>query len=474
MNTFNALRFSAALLALLSSSTWAADEPALTRAFDDEVITSEVFHKLTLQTGYGPQDSTIGNRRESFQSYRYEPSFHWYSPEKRWAQWQVFGRAWINYDTSQASTALQENNPQAGPERERPEYFYSELRELYVRRNLLWDDPRYSVTLGRQSFFDRYGIWWDDTFESVRFNYQDSFTSGFLALGQKFYYYNTDVNDLDDTDEDIFYAMGEYAWRWNPHNSVGVRMLYENDHSDQNPADRQDFTGLRAGLFFDGQNLDLRPLSDYHLELATLDGTVESIDSNSVRDESHSRGWAVLGEVGKRFNDLPWTPRLALRGGITDKPDDANEGFYLNRIQSDRVVELERYSTRLVSSFINVNVRNLKYYGVTLETQPTPRSSLDFRLSDLYLRNDAGDLPLRVDREQSRTRQANIANGSHDGSSSVGQVLDVNYYWKMFPIAHQGKHLDLNTLLSASYFRAGDAVASGDDYQLTLGIVMHY
>ncbi|WP_416638474.1 hypothetical protein [Pseudomonas sp. OHS18] len=177
----------------------------------------------------------------------------------------MFGRAWVNYNTSQTSTGLQEDNSSNREARERPEYFYSELREFYVRRNLLGDDPRYSLTVGRQSYSDRYGIWWDDTFESVRFNYQDANSSGFLAAGKKFYYYNTDINTLDETDEAIVYAMGEYAWRWTQGHTAGVRMLYENDYSDSNVNDRQDFTGLRAGLFFEGQNLDLAPLSDYHL-----------------------------------------------------------------------------------------------------------------------------------------------------------------------------------------------------------------
>lgn len=473
MSPIKTCGLSAITLVLLHSHAWADEDITPALPFAEPVITSEVFQKLTLQTGYGPQDSTIGNNRESFQSYRYEPSFIWYSPEKRWAKWQVFGRAWINYDTSQASTALQEDNNPQRDERERPEYFYSELRELYVRRNLLWDDPRYSVTVGRQSYSDHYGIWWDDTFESVRFNYQDSFSSGFLAAGQKLYYYNTDVNSLDETDEGIFYAMGEYAWRWQQGHSAGVRMLYEDDHSDSNVNDRQDFKGLRAGLFFDGQNLNASPISDYHVELATLRGNIDSTASNGQQTDSNTRGWALLGEVGKRFQDLPWTPRFALRAGITDKPDDENDGFYLNRIQSDRVVDPERYSSRLISSFINVNVRNLQYYGVALETQPTPRTSLDLKISDLYLRNKNGDLPIRIDREQRQARNQDIAAGGNRGRS-VGQVVDVNYYWKMFPIAYQGRHLDLNTLVSASYLRAGDALDSGDDYQLTLGIVMRY
>lgn len=74
----------------------------------EPVITSEFFNKLTLQTGYGPQDSQVGRDRKSFYSLRYEPSFAWYSPEKRWARWMVYGRLWLNYDSSQSSNLANE------------------------------------------------------------------------------------------------------------------------------------------------------------------------------------------------------------------------------------------------------------------------------------------------------------------------------------------------------------------------------
>jgi alginate production protein len=53
-------------------------------------------------------------------------------------------------------------------------------------------------------------------------------------------------------------------------------------------------------------------------------------------------------------------------------------------------------------------------------------------------------------------------------------MLDVNYYWKMFPVALDGKHLDINALVSASYLNAGSALETGDDYQLSLGVVVSY
>ncbi|NVZ20814.1 ion channel protein AlgE [Pseudomonas costantinii] len=447
-------------------------------------ITSEFFNKLTLQGGFGPENSEIGNGRESFYSLRYEPSFAWYSPEKRWAKWQVYGRVWLDYDSNQSASLVQnETNQNNASNRKQPQGFYAEFRELYVKRNLLWDDPRFSVSAGRQRFNDEYGIWWDDSIESVRFNYTDTFSHAFVAVAQKFYHYNTDVNTLDDTEKNIFYAMGEYAYRWSEHNWVGARLMYEDDKSNHDVNDRYDFTGVRSGLFFKGDRLTFTPLlSDYHLEAISLNGKMDRTSLTNSRDPSsqtttrnnHSDGWAVLGEVGKRFDDLAWTPRVALRGGLTDKTHDDTDGFRLNDIQSDRITQAGAYSTRLVSSFVSLNLRNVQYYGVALETRPTARSRLDFRVTDLKLRDQDGPLPIRVDANQRSARNAQINNGGSTGGRSVGQMYDVNYYWKMFPLAYEGKRFDVNGLITASYLKAGNALTSGDDYQISFGVVMSY
>ncbi|RWU19134.1 ion channel protein AlgE [Pseudomonas alkylphenolica] len=438
------------------------------------VITSEFFNKLTVQTGYGPENSEVGRSREMFYSLRYEPSFAWYSPEKRWAKWMVYGRLWLNYDSSQSISTQNENSNSF--DREQPEGWYAELRELYVKRNLLGDDPRFSLSVGRQRYFDDYGIWWDDSLESLRFNYNDTFSRGFFAVGQKFYNYNSDVNSLADSEERTTYLMGEYAYRWSENNWAGARLMHENDHSGHDPEDRYDFKGMRYGVFFKGDNLDVSPLfSDYHLELAALDGKVDNTDGNGVTSTGHSAsGWAALGEIGKRFHDLPWTPRVALRGGLTDKPSNENDGFRLNAIQSDRITRQGSYSTRLTSSFISLDLRNLSYYGVSLETNPTPRSALDLRVTDLTLRDADGTLPVRIDGDQRSERNRAIDQGNHGGGKDVGQMFDLNYYWKMFPVAIDGKHLDVNALVSASYLKAGNALDSGDDYQLSVGVVISY
>ena len=453
------------LLALLASQAAATDQqgavsapaslpaPAVAATRPSAV---ELNHKLTLQGGYGPENSQLGNDGKGFYGLRYEPALSWRSSEPQWPKWQAFARAWLNYNSaSQASTGLQQENSQ------QVEYFSAELREFYVRRNLLGDDPRFALSLGRQRYSDHFGIWWDDSLESLRLSFDDTFARGFVALGQKLHSYNSDSQALDASERDIAYAMGEYALRWSGENWAGLRLLLEQDYSGRDADDPSDFEGGRVGLFFHGDEPSVTPLfSDYRLELALLDGRVELASG----EEQDRHGWALLGEIGKRFAERPWSPRLALYGGITDKPDASNDGFYLNAIQSDRVANPETYSSGLVSAFIGVDLHNLAYYGIALESRPQPRHYLDLRLTDLHLRDADGDLPLSLAEPAER-----------NGSRSLGQTLDLNYYWAMFPYAVQDKHMQINALLTASYFRAGDAIGNLDnDSQLSFGVVLRY
>lgn len=438
-----------------------ASEPA------ESADTVEIHHKLSLQGGYGPKDSTLGQDYEPFYGVRYEPSLSWFSPQAQWPVWQGFVRAWLNYNSSQASTPFQEQNPAS--ERPQVEHFNAELREFYLKRNLLGGDPRFSLSFGRQRFSDHYGIWWDDSLESLRFNYLDDFASGFIAVGQRFYNYNSDANSLEDNTRSIAYGLGEYSWRWHPQHWAGMRMLLEYDHSGTDLDDPRDFKGGRAGLFAYGDELRWGLISDYRMELVALKGRVETIDDSAVEERQHSSGWAFVGDIGKRFDDWPWQPRFALRGGITDKPSNEFDGFGFNDLQSDRVSGRETYSSGLLGSFIGINLRNLAFYGLAVETRPLPRHYFDVRISDLYLRDGNGELPLRVSPELLATP------GAVTGDKSLGQVLDLNYYWEMFPTAFYGRQLSFDLLLSAGYFKAGDAIRGlDDDYQLSFGAVLRY
>ncbi|MES2820270.1 MAG: alginate export family protein [Pseudomonadota bacterium] len=444
------------LLSDPSDDTDTAEE-AITPAPGEETLVLQ--HKLTLQGGYGPENSALGEDRTGFYSLRYEPSLTWYSPDRQFPTWQAFARAWLNYSSAQITSPFQDPNEQ------QPQYFSAELREFYLRRNLLGGDPRYSLSLGRQKFSDHYGLWWDDTLESLRLDYADTFSSGFVAVAQKFDTYNSDIDRLQESEQDIAYAMGEYARRWSANNWVGTRLLFEQDGSDEDANDPSDWRGGRLGLFAYGDNLRVSPLfSDYRLELAALKGRRDQTDAAGFTRDEDVEGWVVIGDIGKRFDHSPWMPRLSLRAGLTDKPSTPNEGFFLNNIQSDRVANQETYTNGLLSSFIGVDLHNLAFYSLAVETRPRPRHSFDVRLSDLYLRDAEGGIPI------------NLANGvTTTGSKSLGQILDTNYYWQMFPVGVYGRQLNISLLLNAGYFRSGNAIEGlTEDFQVSLGAVMRY
>lgn len=429
--------------------------------------TVQIRHKLSVQGGYGPKDSTLSQDYEPFYGLRYEPSLSWFSPQAEWPVWQGTARAWLNYNSSQASSPFQEQNP--AREQSDIEYFNAELREFYLQRNLLGGDPRFSLSLGRQRYADYYGMWWDDSLESLRFNYKDDFASGFLAVGQRFYHYNSDANALEDNTRSIAYGLGEYSWRWHPQHWAGVRMLLEYDHSGNDADDPSDFKGGRVGFFAHGDTPSWALISDYRVELALLKGNVDTTDASGVEERHNSSGWALVGDLGKRFDNQPWQPRISLRVGLTDKPGDEYDGFGFNDLQSDRVSGRETYSSGMLGSFIGVNLRNLAFYGIAVETRPQPRHYFDVRLSDLYLRDSNRDVPLRV------SPGVLGQPGAISGSRSLGQVVDINYYWEMFPTAHYGRQFNLDLLLSAGYFRAGDAIRGLDnDYQLSFGAVLRF
>ncbi len=441
-------------------------------------VTSLFYNKVTTQFGRGPENSALGSDRKNFYSLRYEPSFYWFSPEQKWPKWTFYTRAWINYDSQYYSPSLQEDGGSYENSRttKRPRYAYAELREFYIRRGLLWDDPRFSITAGRQRFYDKYGIWWDDSLESIRFDYNNTLNSGFLAVSQKFWNYNTDVNKLDEQDKKIVYVMGQYEWQWSPRNWLGTRFLYENDYSGRHIDDSNDFKGSRIGVFIKGDDQRVSPLfNDYHVEFVRMQGKRRTIDDNYNTEKNSVNGWLLLGEVGKRFDEAPWKPRVFVYGGLTDNPKDQYHGYQLNRIQTDRLTTPGSYSTRLVSSFVRLDMSNLMFYGIGIQTNPADRTRVDFRISDIKLRNSSAGLPIRVSQEISRERNQQITNNNLSGSKSVGQVFDINYYWQMFPYNYQGKHFTMNTLLNLSYFKSGSAAKKvGDDYQITLGLVFRY
>ncbi|MDV2078791.1 alginate export family protein [Marinobacter xestospongiae] len=419
--------------------------PALVRGAANTLITEQpryqLQHKLTAQLGHGPGDAPLGSDSRGFGQLRYQPALTAYLPQRAWPDWQVHTRLWLTYSDEDSNSALFEGTS--------PEGDSLELRDAYLRRERLLDDPRLSLTVGRQPYRSPLALWWDTSLTSARLQWQDTFERGFIALGQRPHSFNSVEGRLDPEDRDIGYLLSEYARRWAPQGWAGVRLVAELDHSGADwRNDREDIRAVRSGVFIgERQRADQALVSDYHVEALWLQG-----QRQDASGQDSIRGWALAGEVGKRFRQQPWQPRLAVRAVITD---NRAHGFYLNGLQSDRIQVEPRERGALAGSLVSLSLRNTLFYGLRLEAHPATRQRLAIMLSNLHCRSASGPLPVE------RTGDGNDRCQGHD----LGQTLDLDYRWRMFPLAIAGSQLNWQVSASLGLFHAGSALAVGGDDQ---------
>jgi len=407
--------------------------------------------KVTAQLGHGPENSVLGSDAETFYGLRYDPTLLWNWPQQNWPSWQGVIRARIGYNSSTANNALNRD------QRYSTEGTSLELTEFYLQRNLLWDDPRYAVAFGRREYASDYGYWWDDALESVSLTFNDGSNSGLLALGKPFYRYNTDENDLPEAENDSLYLLTEY--RHNRDNAAyGVRFMLEQTASDN--SEYQAYKGGRAGVFTTWKGPGL--VDSLYWEVMVVEGDLD-VPAAAGEDQA-VHGWASLLELVWELDQAAYAPSLLLRVGLTDKPSNEYDGFFLNPLQSDRVSNEESYSNGLAGNFVRLNFSNLLFYGVVYRSRPQPRTWLDVGVFDLQLRSKDGTLPIAV------------APGKLDPEATeLGQVIDLNLYWKMFPGTYDRNPLNINWLLSGGYFIPGDAIVdTSNQFQISTGVEVRF
>ncbi|WP_041523927.1 alginate export family protein [Gilvimarinus agarilyticus] len=426
--------------------------PMLVCAQEVELLQSEqgsglgLHHKLTAQVGYGPGVNPIGGDETDFSVLRYAPALSWFGSDQTWPEWEVYSRIWLSYSSNGAS------NPVFEGEQSTPEGESAEWRDFYVRRNRLFGQQGLTLTLGRQRFSSELGLWWDTSIESMNLSWQGEKGQGFVAFGSRFDTYNTELKELDPREESIVYLLSEYAYEFSALQKVGVRFMVENDESDPwQEDDRFDIDAYRAGLFLSGRDLLNSVISDYHLEFVGLAGDVSELAPSGDNENYDMNGWAFAGEVGKDFRTVAWSPRVAFRVGATDKSTGEGDGFYLNAIQTDRINVEGTYSSAMTGSFVALTMSNALFYGVRLELEPRVRQRLDVMVSDVYCHSRDGQLPI------TRTRTTDSCD-----ERSVGQMVDLNYVWDMYPTVVSARRLDWRVMFNLGYFNAGSAIKPRD------------
>lgn len=423
-----------------------------------------VINNVTLQGSYR-ELSTVNEEEALAYSAKYEGYYTLSPPQREWSSWDVLLRPWI---VSNSSNELSDPFGAGGAQFE-GEYF--ELREFYYRKNILFGFPAAELTVGRQQYTGDYGIWWDDSFESVQFEWDATTKGGFLAVGQLYhsysYNFNGTTNDLSPSELDIAYVIGEYWFQ--PYSDVraGLRLFAQNDFSVPNDkSDDSDFTGGKLGLFISGRGQGHQlDLIDYYVDLSVTKGKHQNINSNGILNgEVDSQGWAILADVGYELGDRTRQQRISVRGGMTDSPDNQFSGNYVAPIQSDRKTNDGTYSTGISGTFLKNRFTNVAFFGASYRTDVSERSQVEFMVFDIRQRN--ADVPL----------SATIGDDYSDGPGShIGNTFEVFFFNKMFPSAVKGHLLDIEYLVSAGYFRGGDAIADTiNDYKLSVGINFKY
>ena len=403
-------------------------------------------HKITAQVGYGPGINPIGGDETDFSVVRYAPALSWFGSDQTWPEWEIYTRIWFSYSSNGAS------NPVFEGEQSTPEGESAEWRDFYVRRNRLFGQQGLALTIGRQRFSNELGLWWDTSIESIDLSWKGEKSEGFVAIGSRFDTYNTEIKELDPREESIVYLLSEYAYEFAALQKVGVRFMVENDESDPwEVEDRFDIDAYRAGLFVSGRDLLSNVISDYHIEFVGLTGDVSELGRTGSNESYDIDGWALAGEIGKDFRAAAWSPRIALRVGATDKSSGEGDGFYLNSIQTDRINVEGTYSSAMTGSFVALTMSNALFYGVRLELEPRVRQHLDVMVSDVYCHSRDGQLPI------TRAR----ATDSCD-ERSVGQVVDLNYVWDMYPTVVSARRLNWRVMFNLGYFNAGSAIKPRD------------
>lgn len=418
--------------------------------------------KLSLGSAYADYETLRETSEGSFEL-KYEGFATWDFPDESWPQWSFFLRPWLSYRSDGAVPFLnQEANTSA-----QIDGFYGELWEFVATRHNLWGNPEISLSAGRQQFSDEYGFWWDDSIESLKLNLAASRSRGFVALASRQRLYNTDDNEPSAAQSDIFYLLSEYHYNWSPDQWVGLRLLGQDDRSSSSDLrDEGDFTGATIGVEFEGENVRGSYLDfDYNFQIAGSVGQFRHVNAPGFSNDSiDTRGWLFFSELGNTFVSPSGDSRVALRFALTDSPDTAYSGYFQRDIQSSRASRFSNYNTGLSGLVINARTTNLMLTGLLGQHELSPRNQVRLSFYDLRRRNAEIDVSRTIGLEYAES------NGKH-----IGNVLEAQYDWSMFPYAIDNKHLTFNVLFTLGYFQGGDALQKNTkDYRGSLDLRLRY
>ncbi|KGD63611.1 outer membrane alginate export protein [Alcanivorax nanhaiticus] len=396
---------------------------------------------------------------------RYEPRYYWRSGDTEWHRWDAQVRAKLLLAVGRPSSLQADDNG-----RIREDEHYVELRDVWVRRRMLFGSPSLSLGLGRQSYKDEEGVIWDLPLESLNLDYQSSLWRAHLVAGQQLTTFRSDDSDLDPRDEDIFRVLAGVGKQWMPGHWWDLQLHYQDDRSGdqverlEGLLDVRDFTGYWAGIRLHGEG-GYAPVVGYTVNALFQEGDLEryAIDGAGSRIDSEDRvqGYLIQGELFGRMDSLSWRPGFGVRVATTDEPDYAvNDGYFQSRVQSNRRPGVADLSTGPLGDLLDYEMNNLAYAAAWYRQQLWPRAELEVLAGSLQRLNDT----IRVNSQ--------IRNPLVDGESHLGDVVNVALGWRSFPLAlSERRQMQVSARLSYSAFEMGDAYQRAEQIHQILFVI---
>ncbi|MEA3292462.1 MAG: alginate export family protein [Pseudomonadota bacterium] len=241
-------------------------------------------------------------------------------------------------------------------------------------------DSRFSLQLGRQSFFEPRLWWWDADLDALRVYYDRGPWSLYMGLAEEIAPVSTQFGLIDPENDNANRVLGHGRWQGSERLNIDAFLLHQRDHSSRPPAgsaikteleDESDADLTWAGLRASGDTgMSSWGALRYRLDGAFVTGNEtlfefeeEGPDFSIVesQEEKRVRGWAL--DLG--FNwavPLPRSPSLtfiyAHGSGDKNHADDTERAFHQTGLQ-DKDEEFRDYGQLLRPELSNLRIATI-------------------------------------------------------------------------------------------------------------------
>lgn len=342
------------------------------------------------------------------------------------------------------------------------------LREAWLDYNGLSSYPGESIRFGRERLKEQTGLWWDEDITLARWIFDTSLLKSTVGVAQKFAEMRTDINALNNDEQDIARIFGETRWQWRRDNYLGLLVTHAEGYGNQASdyaARGEAVAGRDVSLTWAAVTAD-RAYFDWHSHdswqyYASVAAVVGS-DSGSQPDASTASGYRV------QDRDVSgWAADLGLRAQLIDTPrwvvgahgavasggsnGDHSDAFRQTGLQSNRSrftgtrSQVQRFGEAIQPQWSNLKV--LTFYTALSDRDDWDANLLYHRY---WLQDQGGTI-----------RSDLIAPGYAGGSDDLGQSVDLvlGYYGDK----PSNRWLPVNLTLRGGIFFPGDAYGGAAD-----------